>query len=346
MIKGVPCVLIAMVASFAAADCSVNSNCGSCLGASCSWCAAKNMCRSASSFAFCAGDACVSASIPGCASTCPGAPTPAPPPPAPSSCPDDETACYSTVGCGYCIDDSYDGTCLAGDTARPFSLPAGQGNCTKQWTPGAYRAAGSMCVMAISDYDTRCYADCSYGEGIGETFVVPSSAACATYDSAFKSTQAKPADRKRVHEHISSYLLQQAVAQAALALERECNATGGVRVGDMTRQYIASGLQSLETKGLTTFESGCCAYFTGDAAGFCSWSFTKDAESYVNKAIESIPLVKNVNNWLVNTANELVPSGVRNVVDDVADAYNAGKRVVDACESAGKAIVHGLFGWL
>jgi hypothetical protein len=30
----------------------------------------------------------------------------------------------------------------------------------------------------------------------------------------------------------------------------------------------------------------------------------------------------------------------------VLNAYNAGKRVVDACESAGKAIVHGLFGWL
>ena len=60
----------------------------------------------------------------------------------------------------------------------------------------------------------------------------------------------------------------------------------------------------------------------------------------------SIPLVRNVNNWLVNTANELVPGGVRNVVDDVADVYNAGKSVVDACEDAGKAIVHGLFGWL
>ena len=65
----------------------------------------------------------------------------------------------------------------------------------------------------------------------------------------------------------------------------------------------------------------------------------------MNNKILSIPLVQNVNNWLVNTANELVPSGVSNVVDDVASAYNAGKSVVKECESAGSAIVHGLFGW-
>ena len=66
----------------------------------------------------------------------------------------------------------------------------------------------------------------------------------------------------------------------------------------------------------------------------------------MNNEIQSIPLVRNVNNWLVNTADEHVPSGVRNVVDSVADAYNAGRGVVDACERAGSAIVHGLFGWL
>ena len=47
---------------------------------------------------------------------------------------------------------------------------------------------------------------------------------------------------------------------------------------------------------------------------------------------------------------ELVPSGVRNVVDDVADMYNAASgvasSVVNACTQAGSAIVHGLFGWL
>jgi len=198
--------------------------------------------------------------------------------------------------------------------------------------------------MVISKSDTRCYKQCTYGQGIGETFVVPSQRACDAYDSAFKSTAADPATRKKVHEHIAAYLLRKAVAKAAATLSRDSavNATPN----DLTRQLIGRGLLDLENDGLQALETGCCDYFTGDALGFCGWSFTKKVESYVNKKIQSIPLVRNVNNWLANTANEYVPSGVRNVVDDVASVYNTGRSVVDACEHAGSAIVHGLFGWL
>jgi hypothetical protein len=181
--------------------------------------------------------------------------------------------------------------------------------------------------------------------------VVPSQAACDSYQSAFWSTNADPDTRRKVHEHIAAFVLQSGVQAAVEILQAEAearfNSTGfGGTPNDMTRQYIAQGLNKLETKGLSSLEGACCDYFTGDAFGFCSWSFTKDVESYVNKKILAIPLVANVNNWLVNTADEMVPSGVRNVVDDVAEVYNAGKSIVSACESAGKAIVHGLFGWL
>ena len=55
--------------------------------------------------------------------------------------------------------------------------------------------------------------------------------------------------------------------------------------------------------------------------------------------------MQNVNNWLVNTADEFVPSGVSNAIDDVANAFGT-SGIVDACENAGSAIVNGLFGWL
>jgi len=256
-------------------------------------------------------------------------------------CPDDEDACYTTPGCGYCIDGDYDSACLAGDHAGPFARPDDLKDCKKQWTPGVSRPKGSMCVMVLSPLDVRCYEQCSYdGSSIAETFVVPSAKACDQYDTAFKQTKAAPAERKAVHEHIAQYLLQAAVkrAGAKLALALTPN--------DMTRELIGDGLRDLEKDGLGALEDGCCDYFTGDAFGFCGWTFTQDVESYVNDEVLSIPLVQNVNNWLVNTADEYVPSGVRNVIDDVADVYNTGKSVVDACESAGSAIVHGLFGWL
>ena len=206
-----------------------------------------------------------------------------------------------------------------------------------------------MCVMTLSKLDVRCYQQCTYGQSIGETFVVPSQKACDSYDSAFKSTQADPDTRKAVHEHVAKYLMQKGLEKAEGRLLR-LRAASGVNTSrplDMTRELIANGLKDLETDGLNTLEDGCCDYFTGDAFGFCQWGFTKDVESYVNDQIMQIPLVQNVNNWLINTANELVPSGVRNVVDDVADAYNNAKSSVEsACEHAGSAIVHGLFGWL
>ena len=135
------------------------------------------------------------------------------------NCPDDESKCYETPGCGWCIDSSYNGGCLAGDQARPFKLPPDFVDCKKQWVPGIYRPPGSMCVMVLSAQDVRCYEQCCYGEcpygqSVAETFVVPSEKACDSYDTAFKSTQAKPDMRKAVHEQISGYLLQKAVDKA------------------------------------------------------------------------------------------------------------------------------------
>ena len=196
-----------------------------------------------------------------CASSCcgagppPGPSPPSPPSPGPSpsaSCPDDDEACYSTPGCGYCIDEKFNSGCYAGDHAGPFKLPSGQGNCTKQWTPGVYRTPASMCVMVISKDDTRCYKQCTYGQGIGETFVVPGQKACDAYDSAFKSTCADPVTRKKVHEHIAAYLLQKAIGKAAV-LSAQTALNGTTR--DLTRQLIAHGLVSLENDGLQALET-------------------------------------------------------------------------------------------
>jgi hypothetical protein len=91
-----------------------------------------------------------------------------------ATCPNSESTCYDTPGCGYCIDSDYvrpcrcmlscnnycvlerqDGECRTGDMAAPFNPPSG--GCTKQWTPGVYRAAGSVCLMASGNTDVRCY---------------------------------------------------------------------------------------------------------------------------------------------------------------------------------------------
>ena len=218
-----------------------------------------------------------------------------------TSCPSGTDACYVTPGCGWCIDNHYNNGCFPGDSAGPFRLPMDVANCNKQWTPGVHRAAGSMCVMTLSDLDVRCYEQCSYGQSIGETFVVPSQKACNSYDSAFKSTQADPVTRKAVHEHIAGYLMHKAVQKAEAKLKLRRRLTGGRH--DMTRQLIADGLTELEKEGLSALETDCCDYFTGDALGFCHWSFTQKVETFVNDEVLSIPLVQHVNNWLVNTAS-------------------------------------------
>ena len=293
----------------------------------------------------CVKGACGSVCCPGGGLNCPCCSDPGPPPAPPSKCAGLGTdACYTTPNCGWCVDDQYNNGCFAGDMAGPFTLTPDVANCDNQWTPGRYRAAGSMCVMVLSELDVRCYQQCDYGQSIAETFIVPSQAACDTYDSAYKSIGCDGDDRQEVQSYITSYVLYAAVQEAEkiLKLRRARNASVP---NDMTRQLISDGLNDLEEKGLDYLEDGACDYFTDDMFDFCQWSFTKDVESYVNDKVLSIPLIQNANNWMIDTADEYVPSGVRNVVDDVADVYNAGQDVWDACESAGEDVIGGLFGW-
>lgn len=214
-----------------------------------------------------------------------------------------------------------------------------------------------MCVSVVSDSDVRCYQQCQYGEGI-ETFVVPDQKTCMQYDSAYKNTAADFGNRKQVLEGVASFIFQQAVKKAVL---RAQGLNGGIRFNgsnhngtvdrplDLTRELIGDGIQDLEDEGLGALEDAGCAAFTGPAAPFCAWAFKSPIGQYVNNEIEQIPVVQHVANWLGNTADEMVPSGVRNCVDSVSDAYNAyktGSRFISACETAGSAITSGLFGWL
>lgn len=59
-----------------------------------------------------------------------------------------------------------------------------------------------------------------------------------------------------------------------------------------------------------------------------------------------IPIVQHVSNWIINTASEIIPPGARNVINDVATAYNTGKSFVDDCKRAADGICGGLFGWI
>ena len=90
----------------------------------------------------------------------------------------------------------------------------------------------------------------------------------------------------------------------------------------------------MEDKGLGYLEDTACGIFTGPAAPFCAWAFNSPMGQYVNKEIENIPLIKHTANWIANTANEYVPSGARNVIDDVADAYNTATNFENQCKSA------------
>ncbi len=115
---------------------------------------------------------------------------------------------------------------------------------------------------------------------------------------------------------------------------------------DMTRQLIGEGVKQMEDRGLNYIEDSACGIFTGPAAPFCAWAFNSPMGQYVNKEIEQIPLVQHCANWIANTANEFVPSGARNVIDDVANAYNTASNFENECESAANSITGGLFGWL
>jgi len=289
-----------------------------------------------------------------CASSCctnPGPPGPPPPPNPVYTCPSDpsgsvrtESSCLVTPHCGWCEDTDGGKGCIAGDLTGPFLLPAYLSNCKTQYSPGWYRGQGSVCLSIDSSASVQCDESCAaYGQSDGESFIVPSSSACQAYGAAYSKLNVDAATRKKVHEHVAGYLMQKGVAKAAAAAAAG-NLTA-IKPLDMTRQLIGKGLQDLEEDGLSTLETGACDYFTGDAFGFCQWGFTQDIESYVNDKILSIPLVQNVNNWLVNTADEFVPGGASNAIDAVAFAFGT-SGIVDACESAGSAIVNGLFGWL
>lgn len=154
--------------------------------------------------------------------------------------------------------------------------------CDRQYTAGVYRSPDSMCVIAVGKDDVRCYKDCTYGlPNQGETFVVPNSAACAAYDSAYKVVKTGAELRKEVHVHVSGFILTQAVvnshmellhragyhehamrADATFRQTRSLNASlffptaeemvllGLGRVDDLTRDLLHSKLEELEVKGL------------------------------------------------------------------------------------------------
>ena len=273
-------------------------------------------------------------------------------------CPSGENDCTSTEGCGWCISSGWDGECKAGDMAGPFGNNV---DCQRAWYPGRYRTATSMCVSVVSDDDVRCYQQCQYGQGI-ETFIVPDQQTCDSYDSAINKIQVPFSLRKEVLQHVNGIIVNNATHIAHIRLmqmrtERDImlsklNETSRARALqtlmplDMTRQLIGEGVQDMEDKGLGYLEDTACGIFTGPAAPFCAWAFNSPMGQYVNKEIENIPLIKHTANWIANTANEYVPSGARNVIDDVADAYNTATNFENQCKSAANAITGGLFGWL
>ena len=119
---------------------------------------------------------------------------------------------------------------------------------------------------------------------------------------------------------------------------------------DMTRQLIGNGIHTMEDDGLNWMEDAACDAFTGPAAPFCDWVVSSPIGQYVNNEIENIPVVRHIANWLGNTADEYVPSGISNAIDDVSDAWNDSGGSSSGFESAvGDAasdICSGLFGWL
>ena len=158
----------------------------------------------------CVKGACGSICCPGAGgTTVPAAPTRALPPHRTPSAPGSGPmlATPPRRNCGWCVDDQYNNGCFAGDMAGPFTLTPGVANCDNQWTPGRYRAAGSMCVMVRSDLErARCSVLllCDYGQSIADTFIVPSQAACDTYDSAYKSIGCDGDDRQEVQSYCTS----------------------------------------------------------------------------------------------------------------------------------------------
>ena len=323
-----------------------------------------------------------------CTSDCCAHPAPPPPPtppgpsPAPNNCDGGETACYSKPGCGYCISSDYDSDCLPGDMTGAFT-PV-QHNCDRQWVAGVYRTEESMCVVAVGKDDVRCLKDCSYGlPDQGETFIVPSQAACNQYDSAYKIVETEASLRHEVHVHVSAYLLTHAVADAHVELlnragfydharyanetfyatrmlnasltfpTQEEMAIAGRHVDDLTRDLLHSKIENLEVTGLGKLEEGACEGVCTPCTPFCHVVFTSEFATTVNRKVMSIPVVQNVNNWLADTAADAIPDGARNLMNDVIDDYNKVQRAIEpiehlvsTCASVASSVANTLFGWL
>lgn len=251
-------------------------------------------------------------------------------------------------------------------------------DCKHAFYAGVHYSPGSQCVEALATNDVRCYDrtphdDCTYGLPGGNTFVVPSYQACQQYDTAYKKTQTPAMLRRQVQQHVSSYVLKQAVQKMHVRLlikagyfevARRSNATGEMlfpadtewqaRMGDATRDLIAQGLTDLEADGLEKLETGACDVFSGGAgAPFCSMLFDNPIASWINNEIVNIPIVHKFTYWLADTCSDLIPGGARNLMNDVVDTYNDVKRAIkpitdlwsDVTSVASK-VSDTLFGWL
>ena len=270
------------------------------------------------------------------------------------------------MGCGWCIDANYNSECLNGDMAGP--LTTSPINCTKGWYAGRYHSPASMCVMVLSNDDVRCYQSCTYGQGI-ETFIVPDQQTCQQYDSAYKSSGADATTRKAVIQYLTRVILDKATNAAGIELSRlrtervslvhearsnnrtnELTRLLALAPLDMTRDLIGWGVNKCMSEGLPWLErAGCTAVaWEPPAALFCIKAVNSPFGTYVNKQIlcSERSIVKNCANWLIDTCDEHVPSGVRNVIDDVADAWNeGGGKEIYSIGKAAYSICSGIYGW-
>ena len=92
---------------------------------------------------------------------------------------------------------------------------------------------------------------------------------------------------------------------------KELAALGSRHVEDLTRGLLHSKIEQLEVSGLGKLEEGACAGVCAPCSPFCHVVFTSSFATTVNKKIVSIPVVKNINNWLADSVADVIPSGAR-----------------------------------
>lgn len=279
------------------------------------------------------------------------------------SCPSDERACKQTTGCGFCIPEDYDSSCMSGDVSSPFFAggAAASGpsllspNCSRMWAPARFSTGDAPMACASGDssgVSVRCYDTCpsfdEAGNQVSASWPVPTPKACKQYDSAFSATRLDLGSIIGTLKNATSVTHYKSV-KAASDVFHALRTHGYLHEeASFTREIIGGAVDHFFERGWQSMSGSACQYATNSK--WCEGSFyTKVSDWTWKHAVTKWSPVSRVMSRTREMAYQAVPDDAACLMDGVADVasdYGVGGAVESVCSTFASAVVDGAFAFL